>query len=67
MSGFDISESMLAILRTKADDLGLGDINSRILIQNLESFVYDRQFATITIPTNTFLMLTTRGALLPSC
>ena len=54
MYGFDISTSMLATLRRKAKQQGVVDIDSRISVQDFESFRYDQQFAAITIPTNTF-------------
>jgi SAM-dependent methyltransferase len=62
MYGFDISKSMLATLKFKAKDQGVVDIDSRISVQEFESFRYDQRFAAITIPTNTFLMLTTQAA-----
>ena len=62
MYGFDISTSMLATLRRKAKQQGVVDIDSRISVQDFESFRYDQQFAAITIPTNTFQMLTTQEA-----
>jgi SAM-dependent methyltransferase len=62
MVGFDISKSMLATLKRKAAAQGVADIDSRISVQSFESFTYDRRFAAIIIPTNTFLMLTTQEA-----
>jgi SAM-dependent methyltransferase len=62
MFGFDISKSMLATLKSKAKAQGVVDIDSRISVQSIESFHYDRRFAAILIPTNTFLMLTTQEA-----
>src|SRR5688500_16342422 len=55
--GFDISQSMLSTLKIKAAQQGVGDIESRISVQNLESFRYNQQFDAILIPTNTFSML----------
>lgn len=60
--GFDISSSMLATLEKKAAAQGVAAIDSRISIQDLESFHYDRQFDAILIPTNTFSMLATQEA-----
>jgi SAM-dependent methyltransferase len=62
MHGFDISSSMLDTLTAKAAQQGLGDIATRISVQELESFRYDQQFAAILIPTNTFSMLPTQEA-----
>jgi SAM-dependent methyltransferase len=62
MHGFDISQSMLSTLRKKAAQQGVADIDRRISVQEFETFGYDRQFAAILIPTNTFLMLTTQDA-----
>ncbi|MCX6047214.1 MAG: class I SAM-dependent methyltransferase [Chloroflexi bacterium] len=62
MHGFDISRSMLATLTRKAKEQGVADIEQRISVQDFQSFRYDQQFAAITIPTNTFLMLTTQAA-----
>jgi SAM-dependent methyltransferase len=60
--GFDISHAMLATLRRKAAQQGVGDIGSRISIQELELFRYDQRFAAILIPTNSFSMLPTQEA-----
>jgi 2-polyprenyl-3-methyl-5-hydroxy-6-metoxy-1,4-benzoquinol methylase len=60
--GFDISQSMLSTLKLKAAQQGVGDLDSRISIQDLESFRYDQQFDAILIPTNTFSMLATQEA-----
>ena len=62
MYGFDISTSMIARLKTKAEALGVADIDDRVSLQDFVSFRYDRQFDAIIIPTNTFLMLTTQDA-----
>ena len=62
MHGFDISTSMLATLKSKAENQGIVDIDQRISVQDFKSFSYDQQFAAIIIPTNTFLMLTTQEA-----
>jgi 2-polyprenyl-3-methyl-5-hydroxy-6-metoxy-1,4-benzoquinol methylase len=40
MYGFDISKSMLATLKTKAEAQGFGDIDRRISVQDFESFRY---------------------------
>ncbi len=60
--GFDISAGMLAALERKARAQGLADLGGRISLQEMESFHYDRQFAAILIPTNTFGMLTSQAA-----
>jgi SAM-dependent methyltransferase len=62
MHGFDISRAMLATLRLKAAQQGFADIESRISVQDLESFRYDQRFEAILIPTNTFSMLATQEA-----
>jgi len=62
MHGFDISKSMLATLKTKAEAQGFGDIDRRISVQDFESFSYKQMFEAIIIPTNAFLMLTTQEA-----
>ena len=62
MHGFDISKSMLARLKIKAEVQGFVDIADRISVQDLESVSYDQRFEAITIPTNTFSMLTTQEA-----
>ncbi len=62
MVGFDISMSMLAALKSKAEHQGHTDIDRRISVQALETFTYEQRFAAIIIPTNTFLMLTTQDA-----
>jgi SAM-dependent methyltransferase len=60
MYGFDISRSMLNTLTGKAAQQGIGDIDARISAQDLETFRYDRQFDAITIPSNTFSMMSTQ-------
>jgi SAM-dependent methyltransferase len=60
--GFDISSPMLTRLRQKAEQQGMGDIEQRISVQNLESFRYDGRFEAILIPTNSFSMLPTQEA-----
>jgi SAM-dependent methyltransferase len=62
MYGFDISTSMLARLKAKAEAQGFADIDRRIAVQDFVSFRYQQQFEAIIIPTNTFLMLTTQEA-----
>ena len=62
MVGFDISKSMLATLKRKAKEQGFVDIAGRISVQDLETFSYDQRFGAITIPTNTFSMLSTQEA-----
>ena len=60
--GFDISEAMLNMLKRKAEALGFEDMDRRISVQDLESFHYEQVFDAITIPSNTFSMLTTQDA-----
>jgi SAM-dependent methyltransferase len=62
MYGFDISQSMLATLKQKATQQGVGDIEQRVSVQDLESFHYGQRFAAILVPTNTFSMLPTQEA-----
>jgi SAM-dependent methyltransferase len=60
--GFDISKAMLNTLRAKAEAQGFVDINHRVSAQTLEAFRYEKIFDAITIPSNTFVMLTTQDA-----
>ena len=60
--GYDISKAMLSTLKKKALAQGVVDIDARISVQALESFVYDIRFDAAIIPTNTFVMLTTQDA-----
>jgi SAM-dependent methyltransferase len=60
--GFDISPAMLTTLKKKAAAQGVAEIDSRLSVQDFESFYYDQQFAAILIPTNTFSMLVTQEA-----
>jgi hypothetical protein len=62
MHGFDISRGMLATLAAKAVAQGVDDIAQRVSVQDLTSFRYDRRFAAILIPTNSFAMLPTQEA-----
>jgi SAM-dependent methyltransferase len=62
MYGFDISKSMLATLKIKAEDQGIVDITDRISVQDFESFSYPQRFDAIIIPTHTFSVLTTQAA-----
>ena len=62
MFGFDISLSMSARLKAKAEAQGVVDINHRVSLQEFVSFRYEQKFDAITIPTNTFLILTTQEA-----
>ncbi len=62
MYGFDISKSMLATLKAKAEAQGFGDIDGRISVQDFESFSYGQLFEAIIIPTNAFVMLTSQEA-----
>jgi SAM-dependent methyltransferase len=60
--GFDISTSMLATLKTKAEAQGFKDIDRRISRQDLKSFRYRQRFEAIIMPSNTYAMLTTQEA-----
>lgn len=60
MYGFDISKAMLNALKRKAEAQRLKDVDRRITVQDLESFRYEQVFDAITIPSNTFSMLTTQ-------
>lgn len=60
--GFDISRAMLNTLRQKAAAQGIVEIESRISVQDFETFSYDRRFEAIIIPTNAFCHLTTQAA-----
>lgn len=60
--GFDISASMLATLKKKANAQGISGLDERISIQDLESFRYDKQFEAIFIATNSFSHLLTQEA-----
>jgi len=62
MYGFDISQAMLNTLKRKAEAQQFKDMDRRISVQDLESFHYDQVFDAITIPSNTFSMLTTQDA-----
>ena len=62
MVGFDISKSMLAALRIKAEAQGMSDIADRISVQELETFSYPQRFDAIIIPSHTFSVLTTQEA-----
>ena len=58
--GFDVSLPMLEVLRRKAADLDISDIDARITQQDLAGFVYDRQFAAVLIPASSIMMLSTQ-------
>lgn len=62
MYGFDISKSMLATLKAKAEVQGRVNIDQRVSLQTFETFRYAQRFEAIIIPTNAFLMLTTQEA-----
>lgn len=62
MFGFDISNSMLAALKTKALEKSFDDIGDMISVQDLEFFHYNQLFDAIIIPTNSFSMLATQDA-----
>ncbi len=58
--GFDISLPMLDVLRRKAMDFKISDIDSRITQQDLADFNYDQSFEAILIPASSFMMLPTQ-------
>lgn len=58
--GFDISRPMLDVLKRKATNLGISDIESRITQQDFVNFAYDCQFEAILIPASAFMMLPTQ-------
>ena len=60
--GFDISEAMLKTIKFKAEAQGFVGMDSRLSVQDLESFRYEKIFDAIIIPSNTFSMLTTQDA-----
>lgn len=62
MYGFDISQSMLSTLQTKAAQKGFSGIDPRLSVQAMETFRYDQRFDAIIIPTHTFSMLATQDA-----
>ena len=62
MYGFDISQAMLNTLKRKAEAERFEDMDRRLSVQDLESFHYRQVFDAITIPSNTFSMLTTQDA-----
>ena len=59
MHGFDISEPMLSVLRGKAIDQGITDIEQRVSQQSFTDFSYERPFEAIIIPSNSFMMIAT--------
>ena len=60
VTGFDTSESMLSRLRRKGLEQGFSDIDARVSRQSLQAFRYSRQFEAATLPSNSFVMLTSR-------
>ena len=60
--GFDCAAGMLAVLRRKAADLGLGDIDRRVCWQDMADFCCDQSFAAILIPASSFMLLPTQAA-----
>ncbi len=62
MYGFDASDSMLDTLRANANRRGVERIDQRVATQQFESFAYPQKFESITIPTNSFVMLTSQAA-----
>ncbi|HAV92850.1 TPA: hypothetical protein DCW38_06690 [candidate division WOR-3 bacterium] len=57
ITGFDISEQMLSILKEKAKAKGIIDIDKTVSIQDMVSFEYDTHFDLIFIPARSFLHL----------
>lgn len=62
ISGFDISEAMLEVLRRKAKRLGQSNIAERVSRQDFVDFRYEKTFAAILVPASAFMMLTTQEA-----
>ena len=62
VSGFDTSLPMLEVLKHKAADLGISDVDSRITQQDPADFHYDHQFAAVLIPASSIMMLSTQQA-----
>ena len=60
--GFDCAAGMLAVLRRKAADLGLDDIDRRVCRQDMVDFCYDQSFAAILIPASSFMLLPSQAA-----
>ncbi|MCE2450305.1 MAG: class I SAM-dependent methyltransferase [Candidatus Latescibacteria bacterium] len=60
--GFDCAAGMLAVLRRKAADLGLDDIDRRVCCQDMVDFCYDQSFAAILIPASSFMLLPSQAA-----
>ena len=60
--GFDCAAGMLAVLRRKAADLGLGDIDCRVCCQDMVDFCCDQSFAAILIPASSFMLLPSQAA-----
>lgn len=56
--GFDVSEEMLKTLLVKAQDEGIGDIESRVSHMDMVDFSYDKELDAIFIPARSFLHLT---------
>ena len=60
MHGFDASEPMLSVLRGKAVDLRISDIEQRVSQQSFNDFSYEQPFEAIIIPSNSFMMIATQ-------
>jgi SAM-dependent methyltransferase len=60
MYGFDISETMISALRSKAQTRYKITVNDRVTVQDFETFHYRQLFDAILIPTNSFGMLITQ-------
>lgn len=58
--GFDASLPMLEVLKRKATQLGVLDIEARITRQDLADFVYNRGFDAVIIPASSFMLLATQ-------
>jgi hypothetical protein len=50
------------VLRRKATDLGIPDIDARITQQNLLDFCYTQRFAAVLIPASSIMMLSTQAS-----
>ena len=60
--GFDSSFPMLEVLRGKAMDSGIEDIEGRITQQDLAKFSYSHRFAAVLIPASSIMLLATQAS-----
>ena len=58
--GLDLSTNMLKALYSKAEAIGIADIQERVTMQNMVNFRYDHQFDAIIVPARSFLYLTSQ-------